>query len=90
VHGEVNRQSAALPLKGELDTVGAGDTAVAAFAACMGAHIPVVESLALANLASAVSVQKLNQTGSATLEEIVEIVREQQAVAFQSPGDTLL
>jgi rfaE bifunctional protein kinase chain/domain len=85
VHGEVVRQSAALHLTGELDTVGAGDTAVATFAACMGAHIPIMESLALANLAAAVTVQKINQTGSATMDEVIELVRKQQFSAFHRP-----
>ncbi|TDB61867.1 bifunctional heptose 7-phosphate kinase/heptose 1-phosphate adenyltransferase [Arundinibacter roseus] len=72
-------QSAALPLTAELDTVGAGDTAVAAFAACMGAQIPVIEALALANLAAAVTVQKLHQTGTATEEEVVNLAKMRQA-----------
>ena len=31
------KQSTGLPLQGELDTVGAGDTVVATWAACLGA-----------------------------------------------------
>lgn len=91
INGEAEYQSAALSLSGELDTVGAGDTAVAAFAACMGAHIPLVESLALANLASAVTVQKLNQTGTASPDEIIELVRAQHPpltpLSRQNSGD---
>lgn len=66
-------QSAALPLTSELDTVGAGDTTVAAFAACMGAEIPILEALSLANCAAAVTVQKLNQTGTANQGEIIDM-----------------
>ncbi|WP_435356859.1 bifunctional heptose 7-phosphate kinase/heptose 1-phosphate adenyltransferase [Emticicia sp. SJ17W-69] len=62
----------ALPLKGELDTVGAGDTVVAAFSASRGAGATILESLEIANLAAAVTVQKLRQTGTANLQEILE------------------
>ncbi|MPR33015.1 bifunctional heptose 7-phosphate kinase/heptose 1-phosphate adenyltransferase [Salmonirosea aquatica] len=75
VHASGVHQSAALTLEGELDTVGAGDTSVAAFAACAGARVPVLETLALANLAAAVTVQKINQTGTATRDEIIELIR---------------
>ena len=66
-------QSDALKLQGELDTVGAGDTAVAAFAASAGAKISIEKSLKLANLAAAVTVQKQNQTGTATPQEIMKL-----------------
>ena len=62
-----------LPLPGELDTVGAGDTVVATFAACLGAGTSPVEALQIANLAAAVTVQKLNQTGTASLPEILQL-----------------
>ena len=75
VHQSSVHQSAALVLEGELDTVGAGDTSVAAFAACAGAKVPVLEALALANLAAAVTVQKINQTGTASRDEIINLIR---------------
>lgn len=62
-----------LPLRGELDTVGAGDTVVAAWAACMGAGATPKQALQIANLAAAVTVQKLGQTGTATLPEILTL-----------------
>lgn len=64
---------AGLRLQGELDTVGAGDTVVAAFGTCMGAQASPVEALQVANLAAAVTVQKLHQTGTASLTEILEL-----------------
>ena len=64
----------ALPLKGELDTVGAGDTVVAAFSTSRGTGTTIKQALELANLAAAVTVQKLNQTGTANLQEILELV----------------
>jgi rfaE bifunctional protein kinase chain/domain len=62
-----------LPLQGELDTVGAGDTVVAAWAACLGAGASPADALQLANMAAAVTVQKLNQTGTASLPEILAL-----------------
>lgn len=61
-----------LMLTGPLDTVGAGDTVVATWAACLGAGTAPQEALLLANLAAAVTVQKLNQTGTANLSELLE------------------
>lgn len=63
----------AIPIKNEIDTVGAGDTVVAAFSASRGAGASIQESLEIANLAAAVTVQKLRQTGTATLDEILSV-----------------
>ncbi|MBD2703758.1 carbohydrate kinase [Spirosoma sp. BT702] len=65
-----------LHLSGELDTVGAGDTVVAAWSACRGAGATVNQALEMANLAAAVTVQKLQQTGTATLPEILTIHKQ--------------
>jgi rfaE bifunctional protein kinase chain/domain len=62
-----------LTLKGELDTVGAGDTVVATWAACLGAGATPMQALEIANLAAAVTVQKLAQTGTASLSEILTL-----------------
>lgn len=62
-----------LPLQGELDTVGAGDTVVATWAACFGAGATRLQSLEIANFAAAVTVQKLAQTGTASLSEILHL-----------------
>ncbi len=64
----------ALKLETELDTVGAGDTVVAAFSASKGTGASIAQSLEIANLAAAVTVQKLHQTGTATLEEILSLM----------------
>lgn len=62
-----------LPLPGELDTVGAGDTVVATWAACLGVGATPAQALEIANLAAAVTVQKLAQTGTASLSEILDL-----------------
>ncbi|RIV17939.1 carbohydrate kinase [Fibrisoma montanum] len=64
-----------LPLTGEVDTVGAGDTVVAAFAAGIGAGAAPAQALEIANLAAAVTVRKLHQTGTATPAEIMALQR---------------
>ncbi|GAB3492368.1 hypothetical protein GCM10027341_06420 [Spirosoma knui] len=64
-----------LHLEGELDTVGAGDTVVAALAACLGAGAEPGQALEIANLAAAVTVQKLRQTGTASPTEILALQR---------------
>jgi rfaE bifunctional protein kinase chain/domain len=62
----------AAPVRPPLDVVGAGDTFMAALAAGLAAGAAPREAAALANLAAAVSVEKLNQTGTACPEEILE------------------
>lgn len=62
-----------LPLRGSLDPVGAGDTVVAALAACLGVGATPAEALRVANLAAAVTVQKIGQTGTAGLEEVLAL-----------------
>ncbi len=61
---------------GETDAVGAGDTAISSFGACLAAKVDVLSSLKLANLASAVTVAKLQQTGSASPWEIEDLARD--------------
>ncbi len=63
-----------LALPGPLDTVGAGDTVVATLAATLPAGANWPQSLAVANLAAAVTVQKLGQTGTATPLEIGQLL----------------
>ena len=60
----------------KLDIVGAGDTVTSALALCLGAGIQTAEASEFANLAAAVTVQKLYQTGTASGPEIIEIGRD--------------
>lgn len=54
-----------------VDIVGAGDSFLSACALALGAGATLSEAAALGNLASAVTIQKLGQTGTASAEEII-------------------
>ncbi len=62
-----------IQINAKLDTVGAGDTYISALTLCLAAGIPPFEAAEFANFASAVTVQKLFTTGTATAEEILEV-----------------
>jgi bifunctional ADP-heptose synthase (sugar kinase/adenylyltransferase) len=63
----------AVALSGKIDPVGAGDTTVAAIACSLAAGASVLEAAEVGNLAAAVTVQKLRQTGTASPEEIIAV-----------------
>jgi len=63
-------QIAAAPVRPPLDPVGAGDAFLAALAVSLSSGATASEAGAFANLAAAVTVEKLNQTGAATPDEI--------------------
>lgn len=74
IDGQTVHQCPALALSGPIDPVGAGDTIVAACSACMGGGTTIPIALKLANLAAAVTVQKFQQTGTASPEEIEYLI----------------
>lgn len=65
-----------IQLMKKLDTVGAGDTVTSALALCLGAGLKPAEAAEFANLAAAVTVQKLFQTGTASGPEILEVATD--------------
>ncbi len=65
------------PVRPPLDPVGAGDAFIAALAASLAVGATPWEAGAIANLAAAVTVEKLHETGTASPEEI----RERYALA---------
>lgn len=68
--GENGVRTPAVKVAGPLDICGAGDTTLAAFACALAAGASYTEAAQLASLASAVTVQKIGVTGTATFEEI--------------------
>jgi len=67
--GAVERM-AALPLRGKIDIVGAGDCVTANLTAALAAGAGLREALQLANAASSVVIHKLGTTGTASVAEI--------------------
>ncbi|MCU0645903.1 MAG: PfkB family carbohydrate kinase [bacterium] len=59
-----------------IDAVGAGDTVVSTLALCLGAGVAPAEAAEFANLAAAVTVQKLFMTGTASGKEILDLCLE--------------
>jgi rfaE bifunctional protein kinase chain/domain len=59
-----------------IDPVGAGDTIISALALCLGVDINAVDAADFANIAAAVTIQKLFQTGTASGEEIFELTED--------------
>jgi rfaE bifunctional protein kinase chain/domain len=70
----------AAPVRPPLDIVGAGDAFLAALGAALAAGASLEEAGSLGNLAAAVVVEKLNQTGTASPDEL----RERLALARQA------
>jgi rfaE bifunctional protein kinase chain/domain len=62
-----------LQLAGRLDPVGAGDTFSSGLAATISAGANLATAAAVANIAAAVTAQKLFQTGTASPDEIAEL-----------------
>jgi rfaE bifunctional protein kinase chain/domain len=60
----------ALPLRGEIDIVGAGDAVTANLAAALASGASIRESMALAMLASSRVIHQLGTTGTATVADL--------------------
>lgn len=71
--GEV-KHIPALPPRGEIDVVGAGDAVSANLTVALAAGASLGETLELANAAASVVVHKLGTTGTASVAEIRELV----------------
>jgi len=73
--GEIQHVSA-LPLRGEIDIVGAGDAVSANLTAAIAAGASLVEALEMANAAASVVIHKLGTTGNASIAEMSEFLIE--------------
>ncbi len=63
-----------LPLRGEIDIVGAGDAVTANLATALAAGATVAEAITLANIAASVVIHQLGTTGTATTAQIAELL----------------
>ena len=70
------REIPGIQLKTELDTVGAGDTTLAAISAASGAGFTPYDAAVIGNLAASVTVRKLHTTGTAAPDEILTMEKE--------------
>jgi phosphoglycolate phosphatase-like HAD superfamily hydrolase len=71
--GGTSRVVPGLQIIGRIDTVGAGDTALAGIAAALAAGRGATEAAELGNFAAGVTVQKLFTTGTASPAEVLAI-----------------
>lgn len=60
-------------VEGEIDTVGSGDSFLAGMTASLAVGATLEEAAQVGNLASAVTIRKIGQTGTATPEEILKM-----------------
>jgi rfaE bifunctional protein kinase chain/domain len=63
---------AALPVRGEIDIVGAGDSVTANLATALAAGASLAEALELANAAASVVIHQLGTTGTASVAQLAE------------------
>ena len=71
--GEVEHVPA-LPVRGEIDVVGAGDAVTANLAGALAAGAGLREALELANAASSIVIHQLGTTGTASVKQIGELL----------------
>jgi rfaE bifunctional protein kinase chain/domain len=64
----------ALPLRGPIDIVGAGDAVTANLTAALASGATLPEALTLANAAASVVIHQLGTTGTASVEQIREVL----------------
>ena len=60
----------ALPVRGEIDIVGAGDAVSANLAGALAAGATLGEALVLANAAASIVIHQLGTTGTASVEQL--------------------
>ncbi len=65
-----------LPVRGEIDIVGAGDAVTANLAVALAAGASLEESLELANAAASVVIHQLGTTGTASIAQIAACLQE--------------
>ncbi len=63
-----------LPVRGEIDIVGAGDSVTANLTAALAAGASVAEALELANAAASIVIHQLGTTGTASVAAIAELL----------------
>ncbi|MGQ9525723.1 MAG: bifunctional heptose 7-phosphate kinase/heptose 1-phosphate adenyltransferase [Armatimonadota bacterium] len=70
-----DRHIPAVPVRGEIDPVGAGDSCTAGIVSSLCAGASLYEAGAMGNLVASVTVQKLGTTGTASPQEVLAVWR---------------
>ncbi|MBQ6165518.1 MAG: sugar kinase [Clostridia bacterium] len=73
-NGQYLKYIPAVQVNGEIDICGAGDTSLAALTLSLGAGFNLIKCAELAAAASAVTIQKIGETGTASPEELMRMV----------------
>ncbi len=69
--------SPGLKVEDPIDTCGAGDCFLSAFSLALSANAEIIHAATIGNLASAISIKKINTTGSASKEEILTLFNKE-------------
>jgi rfaE bifunctional protein kinase chain/domain len=77
-----------IPVEGPIDTVGAGDAALSAIGAALGAGATNDEAAVLGILAASVTIGKIGETGTATAAEIANMAAQKAATSRQNMDRT--
>jgi rfaE bifunctional protein kinase chain/domain len=64
----------ALPVRGPIDVVGAGDAVTANLTAALAAGCPLLEALTLANAAASIVIHQLGTTGTASVAQVEQLL----------------
>ena len=68
--------AATLPVRGEIDIVGAGDAVTANLTAALSAGASLKEALEIAQLAASIVIHQLGTTGTATPAQMLELLKD--------------
>jgi len=74
--GDAVDRAPAVPVSGQVDTVGAGDSTSAAIVASLAAGASLTEAATIANLVASITIQQIGTTGTARPTQILRRFRE--------------
>lgn len=72
----VTQHAPALPVRGPIDIVGAGDAVTANLVACLAAGASLLDALSIAMAAASIVIHQLGTTGTASPQEIAALLAE--------------
>jgi bifunctional ADP-heptose synthase (sugar kinase/adenylyltransferase) len=72
--GETVEFAPSLPIRGEIDIVGAGDAVTANLTAALSAGAALKEALQIAQLAASIVIHQLGTTGTASVAQLAELL----------------